>query len=687
MESAHDGSLLAFQENEVLHIYRNQIQPFKVLDSLSFYFPYHHYKLSGNGKVLWWVTNTDVHYLKLDGVMPDIKGSTKISLAAFKHNSIHQLHVNFTGEEVAAVLDFPPLKNISQLPSKWKIPQALIHISDIENTKKVRVIRDTVGGAAIWIGGFTNDGGLIYAYGNSMYNYRSSGKERRILKDIPFENSDSRTFLSASGNVVVTSDYRNWNFFFITKSGYSVQVKKRNNTERDFQLSPSGNELLKVESDEMGITNALVYRVSDQFLEPSSQFSIDRNHTICLASGIAFYRSYSNELTAILLNEIGMPKISITKIPKRSYRETVTCKLEKAKTKLFFDKLVVDCPITILLQVCNSDSVSKRIFLSGDNKITQPHPLHQLHFYLHPGECKSIPLNIRAPLSRHTGIHVSMDGNSLKDTREIRTVEIHCDELIIPDSIKMNYTWIKRLPSGNRMKTEEQFTEADRHVNRSKEWYVNGQLHFVKRTFSRPKDRVIQKRQDSIEVHWYDNGNMSVKKFFSSEGVLEKTIYWNYEGKQVYLQDLKSGIEKAWYDNGNLYYSGNLKNGLKVGTWKYYYPNGQLFAEAEFQFGTTEAETIFDYERNPFDYERHVYEWEYSINKVYKEWHYNGKLCFHREADAKAKILKEISYDYFGKVIPKSEPRVTGLHEPNLTEVKRIRPLRAIPDEWIEPAR
>ena len=43
--------------------------------------------------------------------------------------------------------------------------------------------------------------------------------------------------------------------------------------------------------------------------------------------------------------------------------------------------------------------------------------------------------------------------------------------------------------------------------------------------------------------------------------------------------------EEVYYENGNLDYSGEYKNGVEHGEWKYYYKHGTIMAEEQYKKG------------------------------------------------------------------------------------------------------
>lgn len=120
------------------------------------------------------------------------------------------------------------------------------------------------------------------------------------------------------------------------------------------------------------------------------------------------------------------------------------------------------------------------------------------------------------------------------------------------------------------------------------------------------KGKIVKKKENarSMETIVRKDSIWQVKKYFRN-GKLNKQGYFKYKDKKnpvgeftVFYKSGKlsrilfynnasehEGQSKSWFENGDISYSGNYRNDLKGGVWKYYHYNGNNACRQYFKKG------------------------------------------------------------------------------------------------------
>jgi antitoxin component YwqK of YwqJK toxin-antitoxin module len=89
-------------------------------------------------------------------------------------------------------------------------------------------------------------------------------------------------------------------------------------------------------------------------------------------------------------------------------------------------------------------------------------------------------------------------------------------------------------------------------------------------------------KHDQEEREWksyYDNGNILEEIFYNSDGDVEIKNSWSADGQQI----IENGNGCYIADGKNILYSGEIKNGRRIGIWEYFFTNGKLREERIFE--------------------------------------------------------------------------------------------------------
>lgn len=89
----------------------------------------------------------------------------------------------------------------------------------------------------------------------------------------------------------------------------------------------------------------------------------------------------------------------------------------------------------------------------------------------------------------------------------------------------------------------------------SKKYHKNGEV----------KSLILQFGNDIQVTHYYDNGQLKEKYFYSD--------------------NMRQGMFRTWHANGNIRFTGSYAKDIRTGKWQVHDSQGQVIGEAEFDDG------------------------------------------------------------------------------------------------------